>query len=104
MTDKELKKALLDFTSFLLKKIGCSHAGNCYAMCQILKPYLSGLYGVETLIENCKVKQGRRKINHYYLLRIKDGAIIDATASQFKFSDGKIMPKVFIGQKPDFYI
>ena len=72
-------------------------------MCQILKPYLSCLYGVETLIENCKVKQGRRNVNHYYLLRIKDGIIIDATASQFKLPDGKIMPKVYIGTKPEFY-
>ncbi len=104
MTDKTLNKIVTEFVLGLLKKAKVTHAGNCYMMCQILKPYLSGLLGVETLINNCKVKQGRKKINHYYLLRVKDGMIIDATASQFKKPDGEQMPKVFIGQKPDWYV
>lgn len=101
--DRELKNIISDLTTDLLKKSKCNHAGNCYAMCQILKPYLSCLFGVETLINNTKVKQGRRKINHYYLLRIKDGIIIDPTSSQFKNPDGTKMPKVFIGQIPNWY-
>ncbi len=104
MTDKQLHRIVLEFTTGLLKKAKCDHAGNCHMMCQILKPYLSGIFGVETLIVNCKVKQGRKKVNHYYLLRIRDGSVIDATASQFKKPDGEQMPKVFIGGKPDWYL
>lgn len=104
MTDKELTKILEEFTSGLLKKAKCKHAGNCMTMCQILKPCLSGLFDVSTLISSTQVKQGRKKVNHYYLMRTSDGIIIDATSSQFKFPDGKQMPKVYIGIKPDFYI
>lgn len=103
MTQKKLLYIISEFTDGLLKKAKVTHAGNCYMMCQILKPYLSGLFGVETLINNCKVKQGRKKVNHYYLLRVKDGMIIDATASQFKKPNGEQMPKVFIGKLPEFY-
>jgi len=104
LTDAELKSVIQDFVKGLLKKAKCNHAGNCYAMSQILKPYLSCLFGVVTLINNSKVKQGKKKINHYYLLRIKDGKIIDATASQFKDLNGNRMPKIFIGEKPEWYI
>lgn len=104
MKDEELKIEINDFVNGLLKKAKCKHAGNCYAMCQILKPYLSCFWEVETLINNTTVRQGRKKINHYYLLRIKDGIIIDATASQFKDPDGKQMPKIFIGEMPNWYL
>ena len=103
MTDKILNKIVSEFAEGLLKKAKVTHAGNCLTMSQFLKPYLSGLFGIETLINNCKVKQGRKKVNNYYLIKIKNGVIIDATASQFKKPDGKQMPKVFIGQKPDWY-
>lgn len=104
MKDKELKIVIADFVTGLLKKAKCKHAGNCYAMCQILKPYLSCFFGVETLINNTKVKQGRKKVNHYYLIRIKDGMIIDATASQFKKPNGEQMEKIFIGEMPEWYL
>lgn len=104
MNDKELTKIITEFVDGLLKKAKCDHAGNCYMMCQILKPYLFGLYGIDTLIQNTTVKQNKLKINHYYLLRIKDGLIIDATSSQFNKPDGSKMPKVFIGKKPKFYL
>lgn len=104
LTDSELKDVIEDFVVGLLKKAKCKHAGNCYAMCQILKPYLSCFWQVETLINNTKVKQGRKKVNHYYLLRIKDGMIIDPTASQFKEPTGKQMPKIFIGKMPEWYL
>lgn len=103
MTDKQLLKEVTQFTKGLLKKAKCNHAGNCYAVSHILKPYLSFFYGVETMVVNSKVKQGKKKINHYYLLRVKDGIIIDATASQFTNIDGEQMPKVFIGEKPSWY-
>ena len=103
-SDAELKNVIKNFVEGLLKKANCNHAGNCYAMCQILKPYLSYFWEVETLINNTKVKQGRKNVNHYYLLRIKDGMIIDATASQFKKPNGKQMPKIFIGRIPEWYL
>lgn len=104
MTDAKLKIEITCFVNGLLKKAKCKHAGNCYAMCQILKPYLSCFFKVETLINNAKVKQGRKKVNHYYLFRIKDGIIIDPTASQFKKPDGTQMPKIFIGKMPEWYV
>lgn len=103
MNDKELTKIISEFVSGLLKKIKCNHAGNCLVMCEILQPYLFWIFGIATTINNCKVKQGRKKINHYYLLRIRDGIIIDPTASQFKTPEGNQMPKVYVGVEPLFY-
>ncbi len=104
VTDKELKIILTEFVEGLLKTAKCKHAGNCYTMCQILKPYLSTIFGIQTLINNCNIKQGGKNVNHYYLLRVKDGIIIDATASQFKKLNGQQMPKMFIGRKPSWYV
>lgn len=104
MNDSELYEILTDFVQGLLLRAKCTHSGNCYMMCRILKPYLEGLFGIGVLMENAKVKQGRKKVNHYYLVRVSDGLIIDGTASQFKYPDGKTMPQVYIGIKPEFYI
>lgn len=71
---------------------------NCLLMSEILGEYLAFFWGVKTKLINVKVRQGRRKVNHY-CLQLKNGKIIDATSSQFKD-----MPKIFIGNMPDFYI
>ena len=104
MTDKILNKLVTEFVVGLLKKANINNAGNCFTMCQILQPYLLLIFGIYTIIINTKVKQGRKKVNHFYLLRVKDGIIIDATSSQFKNPNGERMPKVLIGEKPDWYL
>ena len=104
MTNKELEKEIYSFVKGLLKKAKCNHAGNCEMMSLVLRPYISVFYGIDTFIINVKVKQGRRMVNHYCLKNVKDETIIDATASQFKFPNGKVMPKIYIGTMPDFYI
>lgn len=104
MTDKELGKELTQFVNGLLKKAKCNHAGNCRTISLILQSYLAFVYDIDVFIVNTKVKQGRKKINHYYLMRVKDGVIIDGTSSQFKNTARKQMPKVYIGQKPEWYL
>jgi hypothetical protein len=104
MSDKDLNRHITSFVKCLLKKQKIKHAGNCLAMSQILKPYLRCMFDIDTLIYNVKVKQGRRMVNHYYLERISGGKIIDGTASQFIYPNGKKMPQVYIGELPDFYI
>lgn len=104
VSEDEFREILEDFVQGLLKRANVKHAGNCYTMSQILKPYVGGLFAINTLIVNAKVKQGRRKVNHYYLMNVKDGSIIDGTASQFKTPEGKQMPQVYIGKKPDWYL
>ncbi len=98
----EFHKIILNFITGLLKKANCNHAGNCLLMSEILQQYLIIFCAVKTKIINCKVKQNRKLINHY-CLKMNNGEIIDATASQFINPDGKKMPKVYIGKIPNFY-
>lgn len=107
MSDKQLQKELTAFVAGLLKKAKCDHAGNCLTMSGLIRNYLAIVYRMERMecmVTSTMVQQGKKKINHYYLLRVKDGIIIDCTASQFKFPDGKQMPLVYIGEKPNFYL
>ena len=83
MSDKQLQKELTAFVAGLLKKAKCNHAGNCLTISGLIRNYLAMVYRIECMVTNTMVQQGKKKINHYYLLRIKDGIIIDPTASQF---------------------
>jgi hypothetical protein len=96
MSKSDLTELVVDFVEGLLKKAKVKHAGNCLVMCQIVQAYLL-LFKIDTFLMNVIVKQGRKEINHY-VLKMIDGTIIDATASQFKD-----MPKVYIGKMPKNY-
>lgn len=102
-SDAKFESEVTDFVVGLLQYAKINHAGNCLMMCKILKPYLEALYGGAYWIINCTVIQGKKRVNHYYLETL-DNSIIDPTASQFKFPDGKTMPQVYFGDKPDHYI
>lgn len=95
MSDKqpELFSLVTDFIVGLKRKAKVDHAGNCLVMSEILKEYLY-LFGIETKIINVSVSLPDKKINHY-CLKMNDGNIIDATASQFSW-----LPEVYIGQMP----
>lgn len=95
--DQWLLELIEDFTTGLLKKANCYHAGNCLTMSQVLKYYLE-IFNIKSELMNAKVKQGRNRINHYFL-RLEDGTILDATASQFRN-----MPKIYIGVMPVNYL
>lgn len=97
MNGFDLLKAVTDLVTALLLQAKVKHAGNCLAMSQVVKDFLI-LFEIETKLINVKVLEDGQKINHY-CLEMKDGKIIDPTASQFKE-----MPKVFIGKMPENYL
>lgn len=101
ITDKDLQIFVSEFITGLLNKAGCTHAGNCLTVSEVLQGYLS-LFDIETDLMNAKVKQVGTEVNHYYL-QMKDGRIIDATASQFKTPTGATTPRVYIGNVPQWY-
>lgn len=98
MKEPELLEYITDFVEGLLKKANVKHAGNCLVMSQILQPYLQLFLDIRTEIINTWVKQDDDLVNHY-CLQMKNGKIIDATASQFSG-----MPKVYIGVRPKYYL
>lgn len=102
MKDKEIKYQAREFTKGLLgRKFGS--AGNCAQVSMWLQGYLGSICQLETELMNAQVIQNGEEVNHYFL-QMSDGRIIDATASQFNFPDGKQMPKLYFGSVPDFYI
>jgi hypothetical protein len=99
MSDKEIKRICLDFRKGLLGKK--SSELMCFAVSSPLQAVLS-LCDYETKLVSGEVKTCCYTINHYWL-EMEDGRIIDATADQFNDA-GKKMPKVYIGEKPEFYL
>lgn len=91
-----------NFINGLCKKANIEYISNCYLCSCILQEYL-WLIGVDSNIVNCKVKQGRKKVNHFYLIT-SEGFQIDPTASQFKDITGKRLPKILFDNIPEFYI
>lgn len=57
---------------------------------------------VHTELIECEISQDGELYQHYYI-SLKDGRIIDPTASQFKDPTGAAMPPVYIGSLPDWY-
>ncbi len=91
-----------EYAHGLRKKANLKHAGNCWAMSCMLRYYLYVLFNIKTEIVNVKVRQRGKNVNHYYLL-MDNGIIIDGTASQFRYPNGRTMPKVYMGERPSFY-
>lgn len=67
-----------------------------------LQSYLSFLKVESKLIEGF-VTIGEAITNHYWI-ELPDGRIIDPTADQFNEIKKQDMPKVYLGQKPDWYM
>lgn len=101
MTDKQLLKAV---TSFRFGLIGNNSSS---LMCMAVSAPLQGfLYvcGINTELINGGIDG--IWCNHVWL-KMSDGRIIDATADQFNEtakSDKMIMPKVYIGERPTWYL
>lgn len=99
MKDKDLIRTIQSFTRGILGKRKPN--GMCLAVCAPLQSFL--------LMGECytKLVEGEIHINgdlwNHFWLELKDGRVIDPTASQFKKPDGSGMPKVFIGEKPYWY-
>lgn len=99
MSDKELIKIASGFTKGLLNKRESKNM--CFAVSLPLQGYLS-ICGVETEIIHGEIELKNEICNHFWL-KLPCGRILDATANQFKTPEGKEMPKIFIGKKPEWY-
>ena len=69
----------------------------CFTVCAPLQSFLS-LHGIE-----CELVEGDFGHTNHFWLKLKDGRILDPTADQFRKPDGGKMPRVYIGEKPEWY-
>jgi hypothetical protein len=99
MSDRELIRITSGFTKGILNKR--ESKSMCFAVSFPLQGYLS-FCGLEAEIIEGEIKLNKEVWNHFWL-RLPDGRILDPTANQFKTPDGKEMPKIFIGNKPEWY-
>ena len=100
LKDKELLKIC---SQFRYGVIGRGKANRkCYMITAPLCSYLKFLKIECTMIEGF-VTIGENITNHFWIL-LPDGRIIDPTADQFNEIKGLEMPKVYLGQKPDWYM
>jgi len=105
MTDKELLRIVTGFRRGILGRR--KPLKMCYAICGPLHSYLK-ITGFETTLTEGKIKLDSHNegitINHFWLT-LKDGRIVDPTASQFNgFCSYPDLPAVYLGAKPDYYI
>jgi hypothetical protein len=75
-----------------------SSALMCFAVCAPLQSLLEMAGYPTELIE------GEVENTEHYWLQLPDGRIVDPTADQLTAPDGSAMPKVFIGEKPEWYL
>ena len=96
--DKKLKRVISEFTKGILDKN--KPEGMCFAVGCALSGYLNFLGYDNDIIEG-EIIINEDSYEHYW---IKYGElIIDPTASQFNNRNGKKMPKIYIGKKPNHY-
>ena len=53
---------------------------------------------------DCSLVQGAIGDWEHFWIQLPSGSIIDPTADQFKQPDGNPMPKVYHGEKPNWYL
>ena len=100
LTDADLIKLS---TQFRYGVIGRTKSwGKCLLVTSPLYCYLKFLKVDCKMIEGY-VTIGDNITNHYWIL-LPDNRILDATADQFNEVREKQMPKVFVGEKPDWYM
>jgi hypothetical protein len=96
-SDKSLHRIALEFRRDVLGKRQSNEM--CFAICAPLATLLT-LYGYDvTLIEGWVSVY---TINHFWL-RLNDGRILDPTADQFRKPNGAKMPKVYLGERSEWY-
>jgi hypothetical protein len=99
MSDAKLIKVVSGFRRGILGKKKPDMM--CFAVSSPLSTYLK-ICGVENKMKEVCVVQGSDVYYHWYL-ELKDGRILDATASQFVSPKGERMPPVFLGERPYWY-
>lgn len=90
-----LREVAQEFAEGILD--GRDSTAMCYAVSAPLEGFLS-FFGYEV-----KLAKGFVQECEHYWLELSDGRIIDATADQFIGPTGKRMPKVYIGERPEWY-
>lgn len=100
-SDKELKRFCLEFRDGILGSR--SSESMCFALSGRLRSLLNSIYGVETELIEGIVKTCVYVSNHFWL-QLADGRILDPTADQFNDALKKKMPKIYLGEKPDWYL
>lgn len=100
MTDKQLLKVVTQFRKGILGK--SEPADQCFVVSSPLCGWLL-FCGIECKLEEAVLELAEADFHHWYI-RLKDGRIIDATASQFNVdNDKQQMPLVYIGECPSYY-
>lgn len=100
MTDKQLLKTAKSFRKGLLN--GRAAANMCFAVSAPLEGYLSACGFYCSLLEVAILVDG--DIHQHYVLKLSDGRILDATASQFNNPNGEPMPDIYLGERPSWYL
>ena len=93
--DAALRKIVTGFRRGLLGNRPSTQM--CFTVCAPLQGLLE-IYGHKT-----EMVEGDFGHTNHFWLRFSDGRIIDPTADQFKKPDGGKMPRVYIGEKPEWY-
>lgn len=100
ITDKGLLKLCRQFKAGVLGRK--KSKDQCYRVCAPLHSYLSFLKIDCKLIEGY-VTIGENITNHYWI-ELPDGRIVDPTADQFNEIKKQDMPKVYLGELPNWYM
>jgi len=100
MSDKELLKITSQFTKGILGKHQSSSM--CFAVSAPLQGFLS-VCGFETQLIEGEIEVSKNELWNHFWLKLPDGRILDATANQFRTPDNKEMPKIYLGEKPNWY-
>lgn len=100
-SDKKLLKMASDFRAGILGPKPSRMM--CYAVCAPLEGFLRSCGYDVSLIEG-EIDFGRGEVAQHYWLELLDGRILDPTADQFKKPSGEPMPKVYLGERPYWYL
>ena len=95
MTHAALKRLVRAFRDGILD--GKDPEGQCFTVSWPLETYLR-MSSIP-----CKLIKGATHDSYHVWLELQDGTIIDATASQFRRPNGRAMPLVYVGERPEWY-
>lgn len=101
MTEIEIVKFTASFRKGILGKR--SPHQMCYAVCDPLYCLLVSL-GEEVELISGEIRDEINGWWGHFWLKLPSGNIIDPTASQFRNETGDLMPDIYYGEKPNFYI